>query len=487
MNKDTKRIFILGIKGVAMANLAVIFQKMGKKVTGSDTEEEQITDDLLRKYKIKYTFGFDPKNVSEKTDIVIYSAAHGGTNNPQVIEAKKRNIKVISQAEILGELCKIFKTSIAVTGCHGKTTTSSLLSYALLKLKTKLTYLVGAPSFTDYDGGDYLGNEYFVFEADEYGVNPPIDKTPKLHYFHPTYILCPNIDFDHPDIYENLEMTKQTFLKFFDNKKLVLCADDANTVSLLSKLKREQYVTYGFSEKADYQIKNYISDKNGIRFEIFQNDKIGTFSIKLFGEKNALNTAGVIVQLLQLGFPVREIKNAIHNFYGVKRRFELVYSDGHTLLLDDYAHHPEEIKAVISAARSRFPNKRIVVIFHPHTYSRTQIFLKEFAEALSFADISLILPIFSSAREKKEEFHISSFDIAKQGKQGNIQAFDSFEDLRNALPTVVKPGDLIFTMGAGDVYKLKDDIIRTIAQNSNVILRQAQDDTEQSRSIKSQK
>ena len=209
MLNKSKNIFIVGIKGAAMSNLAVILKEMGKQISGCDVAEEFITDVILKKYGIPYSVGFDPVFLSKETDLVIYSAAHTGQENQIVIEAKKKGIKTVSQAKILGELLTHFNISIAVSGCHGKTTTSSLLAYTLGKLGVKPSYIIGVPTFNDQPGGMYDRKDYFVIEADEYGVNPPDDKTPKLLFLHPTHIICTNIDFDHPDVYLNIEEIKK--------------------------------------------------------------------------------------------------------------------------------------------------------------------------------------------------------------------------------------------------------------------------------------
>ncbi|MDO8609812.1 MAG: Mur ligase domain-containing protein, partial [bacterium] len=265
---NNNNFFFIGIKGVMMANIAVILKKMGYQVTGTDIEEEFITDSLLQKENIKYFTGFLSEVLPSTIDCIVFAASHGGINNPLIIEAKKRKIKVIHQAELLGEIMKEFKTKIAVCGCHGKTTTSSLLSYALLKLRVNPSYSVGVPYFGDIKGADYLGNDYFVVEADEYGVNPPEDKTPKFNFLNPDYVICTNIDFDHPDVYKDLEETKNAFFKFFlktvrghpegDRKKpLILCIDDLNIYQSINppatlcramragRLIQDRCITYG--------------------------------------------------------------------------------------------------------------------------------------------------------------------------------------------------------------------------------------------------
>lgn len=466
MLEQSKNIFFLGIKGVAMANLAVILKKMGKQVSGCDLEEEFITDKLLKKNNIERIVGFDefPKDV----DLIVYSAAHGGTSNPLIVRAVKNGVKIISQAKLLGELMNQFENKIAVCGCHGKTTTSSLLVYALNKLKQKPSYLVGVPFFSGFQGGDFQDKKYFVVEADEYGVNPPSDKTPKFHLLNPNHIIATNIDFDHPDVYKDIKETKEAFKRFFNNHyldtivpRLLFCADDKNLMEVVESLPNKKYKTYGESEKADYQIKNIKINEDESTFEI---KNIGKFQISLFGKHNVLNASAVIVQLLELGFKANEINESLKGFTGAERRFEKIYFNNNTYLFDDYAHHPTEIEATIKAAKSRFPKRRIIVIFQPHTYSRTQNLLEEFRKSLSLADIGLILPIFASARENSDQFKVTSYDIVAGSKK--LEYVKSNDQLINLLDINLKEGDVVFTMGAGDVYKLKHELIKIINNKS---------------------
>lgn len=469
MLEQSKNIFFLGIKGVAMANLAVILKKMGKNVTGCDIEEEFITDKLLKDNKISWTTGFDFDISPKQTDLIVYSAAHGGTNNPLIIEALKKKINIISQAKFLGELMDQFETKIAVCGCHGKTTTSSLLVYALNKLKQRPSYLVGVPFFTDYQGGDFQDKKYFIAEADEYGVNPSVDKTPKFNLLNPNYIVATNVDFDHPDVYKDIEETKKAFIKFFGSKKVIANIDDEN---LLRCIDTSKVITYGESRKANYQIVKSKINENESTFEI---KNVGEFKISLFGKHNISNTTAVIVQLLELGFKYQEIKKAIVGFTGAERRFERIYQKNNIYLFDDYAHHPAEISATINAAKSRFNKRRIIVIFQPHTYSRTQNLLGEFSKSLSLADISLILPIFASARENANDFQVTSKDIVAKIKDSlkedslnkDCLYLESNVKLINQLDTILKEGDVIFMMGAGDVYKLKNELIKIINNKSS--------------------
>lgn len=398
---ENKKIFIVGIKGVGMANLAIILKQMGNNVLGSDSTDRFITDTELAQNSITVT-SFDPSEVPEDTQILIYSASHKGALNSQVAEAKKRNILVFHQAEIIEQVANMHKTSIAVCGSHGKTGTTCLLAHILDYIeKDKVSYLAGTSSFNGHPAGKYGDGSIFVFEADEYGMDPPDDKTPKFSLYNPDYIICTNIDFDHPDVYKNLDNVEKAFKRFFSNakKKVFACQS--------KKLKENE---------------------------------------------------NCIVEFLKfLGYPFDKIQRGIETFKGVKRRFEKVAEINDVKVFDDYAHHPKEIEVTLATAKEKFPLKRIVIVFQPHTYSRTEALIKEFHDSLEMADLCLLAPIFSSARESSEKFMARSEDIAGDSKK--ILCFKNRENLIRLLKENLKKNDVVFTMGAGDVYKLKDAII----------------------------
>lgn len=472
-------VFIVGIKGAAMANIALILQKMGKQVVGSDTAEEFITDQQLVKHHIEVIHSFERSAVPSEVDVVIYSAAHGGVRNPQIEEAQKRNIPIIHQAEFLGELIKKFEKSVAVCGTHGKTTTSAMLAYCLIKLRARPSYLVGTSSFNEFYGGDYDADQYFVVEADEYGLNPPTDVTPKLQFLHPTHCIATNIDFDHPDVYSDIQATKDMFYSFFQNiikssasNKLYLCIDDADLALVAEKLPRVSYETFGFDSKADLQIINPHISEDSTSFElVYKSKNLGVFSLSLFGGKHTSNAAGVVLALINLGFSSDDIRKVIGGFTGAKRRFELVKKVKGMYLFDDYAHHPEEIRATLETAKERFKHKRIIVVFQPHTFSRTISLKDQFVDALSIADLVYLAPIFASAREKTDGATISSsslVEIARSKSFENFYSFNTKKDLVEKLSAVIQKKDVVFTMGAGDVYKLKNDIIGAMESGAEV-------------------
>ncbi len=468
MLEQKRNIFIVGIKGVAMANLARMLTQMGNKVSGSDVAETFITEELLKENNIDVITSFDSKDLPSDTNLVIYAASHGGTDNPQVKEAQKRDITIMHQAEMLGELMKDFTNSVAICGCHGKTTSTSLMAYALNRLNKKPSFMIGTSTFNGQWAGEYNEKEFFVVEADEYGMSPPVDKTPKFYSLNPTHILATNIDFDHPDVFVNLEATKAAFKMFFEKKgikKVVACQDNEPLADVISHFDQSQVTTYGFTD-ADFTITRLSTAEEKTTFDLKQkNESLGTFSTPLYGEKNVLNTVGVIVMLLQLGFHEDELRNVFDGFTGAKRRFEKVGEINDIYFFDDYAHHPEEIKATISAARARFPENRVIIIFQPHTYSRTENLKDDFVEALALADYSFIAPIFASARELIAESSITASvleNYAKQKGVNNVLSFNSSFELGELIKNNVKKGDVLFTMGAGDVYKLKNDIITAI-------------------------
>jgi UDP-N-acetylmuramate--alanine ligase len=469
MNLSRDPYFIVGIKGMAMANIAVILRSMGIEVTGSDTPDTQPTDTLLQQHGISWTEGFDPSDLPQNTHNVIYAASHKGIKNPQVKEAQRRELSVIHQATLLGKLMADFDESLAVCGCHGKTTTSSLLAFALSHLKASPSWLVGAPSFNEYWGGAYEGQAYFVIEADEYAIDPPHDRTPKLLSLHPDYALCLNIDFDHPDVYKNLDATKDTFQAFFHqtNKKVIGCGEDGNTMDVLQSTPKEKYVSYGFDPRHDLVLSEIRYEELSSSFRVtYEGHDRGVFTTSLFGEKNVLNAGGVILLLFELGFTSDQVRDAVRYFTGAKRRFEFIANENGIYLFDDYGHHPHELEALIQAARTRFPEKRIILIFQPHTYTRTAQMKGEFADVLSNSDLTLLPPIFGSAREEIQEA-VSSHDIVQAAQDvgtHTIHAFDTNDDMLNTLKKELKTGDVVFTVGAGDVYKMGDAVIEIMKQ-----------------------
>jgi UDP-N-acetylmuramate--alanine ligase len=464
---DKSSFFLLGIKGSAMANIAVMLKQLGKQVGGVDVAEEFITDIALTDNAISYSTNFTDANMLDDVEVFVYSAAHGGEDNPLAQEAQRRGMMLVNQPQLIAELVQKHPLSLAVAGCHGKTTTSSLLAWALTELGKNPGYLIGAPPFDGGGGGKITNSDYFVVEADEYGVHPPKNKTPKLLFLHPEYALCTNIDFDHPDVYDDLEMTKKTFMQFFSQSQhTIVCGDDPVIRSLLPELIGKKLKVYGTTDDCDYQIVKSKAGERGISFELLKYGvSQGAFTSLLFGEKNILNCAGAVALLLELGCEADAVRASVAQFTGAKRRMETVWTDGNSYLIDDYGHHPAEIAATIAALRSRFPGKKLHVLFQPHTYSRTEELKHDFVRELSIADNVYLLPIFASARENSAQFHITSAELSRLAITHGSDSFLAFDEKTSLLARLKEnwhAGDVVVTLGAGDIYKLKNDIIGLI-------------------------
>ena len=249
--------------------------------------------------------------------------------------------------------------------------------------------------------------------------------------------------------------------EYFLQKKAYIyyCADDQNSIDVIKYLNLKNISSFGYSTMANLQITDPKTNGQGSSFDLlYEGQSLGAFHIKLYGEKNISNAAGVILYLLKQGFKSDDIKKAIADFTGARRRFEKIYEHKNTYLFDDYGHHPKEIASTLDAAKKRFPDRRIILIFQPHTFSRTQAFQADFIQSLAQSNFCFILPIFSSAREEQTDNKISSNDLI--GK--NIQAVNSKGELLSHLKQFLRPKDIVFTMGAGDVYKLRNDIIEVI-------------------------
>ena len=369
---------------------------------------------------------------------------------------------------MIGLLVSQFTQSIAVCGCHGKTNTTSFIAFLLHKLNLDPTYFVGSSSFSGLPAGQYGASEYMVFEADEYGVCPPEDKTSKLLYNKPKNVLCLNLDHDHPDIYPQFSDVKDTFLRYFNEQvqsegNIFLNGDDDNLVEMKKKVAKKT-TTFGFNESNDVivTIVNQSEEKTTISLNILEQSF--EFDLPFFGKLLITNIAGAIALLISIGCDVNKIQNSTMAYTGAKRRMEKIFHSDGTWIFDDYAHHPTEIRATLQAVRLRFPNKRIILLFQPHTFSRTKLLAIEFAESLSLADLTLVAPIYPSAREK-DDITVSSKMIeecAKSLKKTNVIAFSTIHEYIASFSSNLRKGDVIFTMGAGDIYKLKNDIIRVL-------------------------
>ncbi len=467
MDSYTK-IYMVGIKGFGMSSLAALLKKMGKQVFGSDVQTREPADVLLENVDIK-PLPFGLENITLDIDLVITTGSHGGLKNPEVLKAQDLGIPVMTHAEALGKVMDQFEKRVAVCGTHGKTTVSALLAYLMMKLNIPCGYQVGAPSFSGLPGGDYTGNTYFIVESDEYVASPGVDNTPRFMFQNPTHTICMNIEHDHVDVYKDIEDTKIAFRAFFeklpDDGALIYCAEDMHVREVVALVQHVPSYGYGMSDEFFTRVLDISVASEVTRFSLIIDGKhTGEWETRLSGEHNVLNISGVITFLYLQGFDLEDIKKHLITFTGSKRRFEHVYEDTSYTLIDDYAHHPSEIRETLKGVKMTYPDRRIIVFFQPHTFSRTEAFKKEFIEALSIADQAYILDIYASAREVAATDSITSQDLVMLAHDKGYShiKYLSTSDAYQTINSVFKPGDVIMTMGATDVFKLHNAIIDVI-------------------------
>ncbi len=470
MNK-IKRIHFVGIKGVGMTPLAIIAKEAGFVVSGCDVDQEFITDESLKKAGITVQIGFDKAHI-KNVDLVITTGAHGGFDNVENIEAKNKQIPVWTQGEAAGRFMdgEIFGRElkgISISGAHGKTTTTAMIATILKASGLDPSYIVGTGNVPSLGScGHYGKGEYFVAEADEYSTEPNYDKTPKFLWQKPLSGVITNIEFDHPDVYLSIEEMKSAFEKFTNNIKdegaLVACLDDKETATVIKKYQK-RLITYGFSSQADFNIKKYSLEEDRVYFWVNAKETlIGQFILNVTGEHNILNALCSIVVCLELGLPFEKIKTGLLQFKGSKRRAEFrgnIASGAY--LYDDYAHHPTEIKKTLETFKKSYPEKKIVCIFQPHTYSRTKSLFEQFSSSFSSADEVILTDIYSSLREKPDlsvSSKILADSVSKTKK--DVLYIAKLEDVVKYLDQKeYNGGYIIITMGAGDVYTIAEDLL----------------------------
>ncbi|MFC4321115.1 UDP-N-acetylmuramate--L-alanine ligase [Litchfieldia salsa] len=419
----------VGIKGTGMSSLAQVLHDMNFEVQGSDVEKRFFTQKPLEERGIRI-LPFSKDNITSN-QIVIAGNAFPDTHE-EISAATELGIPVVRYHRFLGDFMQKY-TSIGVTGSHGKTSTTGLLAHVMQGAEPT-SYLIG-----DGSGQGAENNKYFVFEACEY----------RRHFlsYHPDYAIMTNIDFDHPDYFANVEDVFSAFqeMALQVKKGIIACGDDEHLQSIRANV---PVVFYGFAEDNDFQARNVNKTTEGSTFDVFvRNTFYASFSIRGYGDHNVLNALAVIALCQYENIDVSIIQERLDTFQGVKRRFSEKKIGGQ-ILIDDYAHHPTEINATIEAARQKYPEREIVAVFQPHTFTRTLTFLNEFASSLSNADKVYLCDIFGSARENHGKLSIQDL----KDKIGNASLIDEADT------AVLKQHDnsvLIF-MGAGDIQKFQE-------------------------------
>jgi UDP-N-acetylmuramate--alanine ligase len=459
---DFRHIHCIGIGGIGLSAIAEIFLKRGYWVSGSDLKESDLTEKLKKDGALIY-IGHDEANVAG-ADILIYSSAIS-QDNPEILAAKNMGIPIVSRAEILGALMKEYKNSIAISGTHGKTTTTSMVSLILENSNLDPTVLVGG-NLPTFNGNVKVGKgDYIVTEACEY-MNSFLS-------LHPRHEIILNIDSDHLDYFKDIKHIVRSFEQF---AKLVpedgtVIAYDANPfVNAIIKDLKCKVITFGFNEQCDYHASNITFNSSGMpSFDLYSHGEfLCHLQLSIPGEHNIANALAAAACCHNLGVSLSCIASTLESYKGTQRRFDVVgITKSDVRIVDDYAHHPTEIKVTLNAANN-IPHNNLWCLFQPHTYTRTLALFDEFAEAFDEADKIIFAEIYA-AREKNI-YRISSKELVAEIKRTNpnkeVYFFESFDEIANFVINNSEPGDLVITMGAGDIYKVAEIIIEKDGCNS---------------------
>ena len=456
----TELIHFVGIGGIGMSGLALIMNGLGFKIQGSDISNNKNIDRLKEK-KISIFLNHNKKNIKKSTILVISSAIK--KNNPEVLFAKKLNLPIYSRGEMLGHIVSLMR-NIAVTGSHGKTTTTSLISSIFTKARLDPTIINGGV-LNSFGNSARLGkSNWCLIESDE--SDGSFLKIPF------TYSIVTNIDSEHLDFYKSIKNLKNKFIDFVEKTpslgKSFLCIDEKNIKEILKKIKNKNFYTYGVNKNANFQIinieQNKIFSKFDLKIKIPGNlSIIKNIKIPLIGLHNIKNAASAVSVSFLIGIRVSTIKNGLLNFKGVQRRFNFLFKKGQTLFYDDYAHHPTEIKSVLDGVKKVYTKKKIICVFQPHRISRLKILKKEFSESFLKADTVLLCPIYKANENINLGFSYNSFAklIIKNSKV-NLIYVKNERQLRNLLRKTAYGDKIYIGMGAGSISnwmkKLKNEI-----------------------------
>ncbi len=446
-------VHFIGIGGISMSGLAQILIEAGFTVSGSDAKKSALTQHLVS-MGAKINYPQMASNINDSIDLVVYTAAIAH-DNPEFAAAAEKNIPPMTRADLLGQIMKNHKIPIAISGTHGKTTTTSMVSEVLLAADADPTLSIGG-ILKSIGGNIRVGrSDYFVTEACEY--------TNSFLSFFPRISIILNVEEDHMDFFKDIDDIRHSFRRFAeilpDDGCLIINRDIDHIEQIVEGL-RCRIITFGADASADYSFTDAVYDELGrASYTLVRKGRsCGTVSLGVVGEHNILNSLSVIALMDILGFDTDIVLRALSAFSGTERRFELKGEVAGVKILDDYAHHPTEITATLKAAVN-YPHRTLWCVFQPHTYTRTKAFLSDFAKALSLADKVVLTDIYA-AREKNT-IGISSADLLQELEKTGTECYyiQSFDEIENFLLKNCIDGDLLITMGAGDVVKIGENLL----------------------------
>ncbi|MCC6346384.1 MAG: UDP-N-acetylmuramate--L-alanine ligase [Nitrospirales bacterium] len=448
-------LHFVGIGGVGMSGIAEVLHNLGYEVTGSDLRESETTT-RLRRLGITVHIGHREENIDSAHVVVTSSAV--SPDNPEVKEAKRRLVPVIPRAEMLAELGRL-KYGILVAGAHGKTTTTSLVATILGEGGLDPTVVIGGKLNAIGSNARLGQGDYLVAEADE--------SDGSFLKLNPTIAVITNIDREHMEFFRDIETLKGAFLSFINKIPFygiaVVCVENDYLRELLPGIQRK-VVTYGFSENADMYAREIRHSGREMEFEaIFRGKSLGSFVLPIPGRHNVLNSLAAIAVALELQIPPEAVVKALGSFSGIHRRFELKGEAKGVRVFDDYGHHPSEIKATLRAARECFPGDRLLVLFQPHRYTRTGDLMDEFVGSFDDADMLFLMDIYAAGEEPIEGVHSERLARRIREETGReVHHVPGREEVKERVLSQLRSGDVVITLGAGDVYKLGEEIVQRL-------------------------
>ena len=453
----TRCIHMVGIGGIGMSGMAEILLQKGYTVTGSDASQSD-TINRLRDLGAEIHIGHDESNI-EGADVVVFTSAVKAEENLETKAAMEAGIPVIKRAEMLAELMRM-KYGIGIAGTHGKTTTTTLAGHVIQDGGFDPTIMVGGKVHSFSETNAVVGKgDIIIVEADEF------DRT--FLRLTPSLAVITNIEAEHLDIYENLEDVKDAFVEFANKVPfygaVVLCLDDPNVRSIIPRLERRT-ITYGLTPQAKIRATNVEVNHFESTFTVLnEGEELGEITLSAPGEHNVKNALAAITLGLELDIDFKYIKSGLERFEGVFRRFQLKADVDDVIVIDDYAHHPTEVQATLKAARNGWKDRRIVAVFQPHLYSRTQNLYQDFGSSFFDAEVCVITDVYPSREEPIEGVSGKLIaDSAKEFGHRQVHYVEDKKDVAARLKEIVQTGDVVITMGAGDIYKYGEEFVETL-------------------------
>ncbi len=453
--RHTARVHFVGIGGIGMSGIAEVLLNLGYAVSGSDLKESDVTKRLIT-LGARISYGHREENVTNEVDTVVISSAVK-KDNPEVIAAKRRKTPVIPRAEMLAELMRL-KYSVAIAGSHGKTTTTSMVATVLNAAGLDPTAVVGGKVNVLGSNAKLGKSDLMVVEADE--------SDGSFLRLHPSIAVVTNIDPEHMDHYGSLDALKHAFVEFCNRVPFyglnVVCLDHPNVQALLPLLEK-RFVTYGTTHAADYRAESIQLNGYATTFRAFRREAdLGEFTVQMVGAHNALNALSVIAVAEELDIPLDTVRKALREFGGVQRRFTIRGEAKGITVVDDYGHHPAEVKATLAGARQAF-GRRIVVAFQPHRYTRTHDLFEDFCAAFNDADVVFLTNIYAAGEEPLPGVTSAKLvEAVRSHGHPDVTLVERRADLASAMMSRLEAGDIVITLGAGDITNTGPELLAAL-------------------------